>query len=122
MARILVVDDDPQVVTVFRKVLEDAGHETAGESDGKAAIKAFRTCPVDLVITDIFMPESDGLEVVRALREVSDRVKILAISGGGPYGTDKYLDVAECLGADAALEKVVDADTLLCTVNSLLGR
>ncbi len=120
MARILVVDDDDQIRNAFRLTLERAGYEVEEAQDGKAAMKRFAEWHADLVITDIVMPEKDGLEVMMELRHTAPNVKILAISGGGRINPFSYLAMAKHLGADAVLVKPVDKETLLKTVASLL--
>ncbi len=120
MARILVVDDDERIRTTFRMLLEGAGYEVEEAHDGNAAMKCFAQCRVDLAITDILMPEKDGIEVMLAIRRMVPRVKVLAISGGGRIEPSFYLTMAKHLGADAVLVKPVDKETLLKTVASLL--
>ena len=122
MARILVVDDDRQIVNAFRMTLERAGYEVEEASDGNAALKLFSQCKVDLVVTDIVMPEKDGIEVVMEVRRRDPHVKILAISGGGHVNPFTYLIMAKQLGADQVLVKPVDTETLLKTIESLLKK
>jgi DNA-binding response OmpR family regulator len=122
MARILVVDDEQQIVNAFRMTLERAGYEVEEAPDGNAALKLFAQSKVDLVVTDIVMPEKDGIEVVMELRSRSPHVKILAISGGGHVNPFTYLAMAKQLGADVVLVKPVDTETLLKTVALLLDK
>ena len=120
MARILVVDDDDQIRNAFRLTLERAGYEVEEAQDGKAAMKRFAQWHADLVITDIVMPEKDGLEVMMELRRTAPSVRILAVSGGGLVNPFTYLVMAKNLGADVVLVKPVDKETLLKTVALLL--
>ena len=120
MARILIVDDDQQIRTAFRMILERAGYEVVEAKDGNAALKRFAECPADVVITDIVMPDKDGLEVIMELRRMIPHVKILAISGGGRLNPCSYLEMAQNLGADVVLVKPIDTATLLKTVADIL--
>src|SRR5437762_7182307 len=99
MARILVIDDDAQVRGAVRRVLERAGHTVVDVADGEAGIRAHRERPTDLIITDIFMPEQDGIETIQQLRREFPRVKIIAISGGDRTRTVDLRKDAELFGA-----------------------
>ena len=116
-ARILVVDDEEGVRGFLRTVLEVAGYDVLEAADGKQALLVVQAAPVDLVITDLVMPEQEGIETVRALRRDYPSVGIIVISGaaGGPY-----LRVAETLGAHAALPKPVAPEVLLAEVGTVL--
>ncbi|MCC6486956.1 MAG: response regulator [Candidatus Hydrogenedentes bacterium] len=120
MAKILIVDDEADIRRVFRAILARAGHEVRDAANGKAGLETFREWPADLIITDVFMPEKDGLEVVMDIRRISKEVKILAVSGGGPFAPNDFLAMAQSLGANAILYKGVNAETFLTTVNDLL--
>lgn len=120
MPRILLVDDDTQIRNVFRQILEHAGYEVEIAQDGKAALKCFMDYPADLVITDVVMPEKDGLELVMELRRTSPATKLLVISGGGRLNPFSYLVMAKQLGADAVLAKPISSETLLQTIGTLL--
>ena len=95
MARILIIDDDEQVRRYLRKILEAQGHEVVAASDGKLGIELCREEPTDLIITDIFMPEKEGLETIGELRRDYPDVKIIAISGGGRTGNLDFLPLAD---------------------------
>jgi DNA-binding response OmpR family regulator len=116
-ARILVVDDEAGVRGFLRKVLEDDGYEVIEAGDGKQALRQARAAHVDLVITDLVMPELEGIETIRALRREVPGVRIIAISGA--FG-GQYLTMAQKLGAAAVLNKPVSAELLLATVAELL--
>ncbi|MFQ6113091.1 MAG: response regulator [bacterium] len=120
MAKILVIDDESQVRMMLREILEDEGYEVAEAPDGKAGLELFRNEPTDLVITDIIMPEKDGLATIRELREISSDVKIIAISGGGHVVRTDYLQVAQIFGAQRVLRKPVGYNELLRAVAELL--
>jgi CheY-like chemotaxis protein len=83
MASILIIDDEPEVLRVLKKVLEGAGHSVTEAADGKTALRWFAGRPTDLVVTDIYMPEMDGLEFLMRLREAFPETPVVAISGGG---------------------------------------
>ncbi len=120
MARILIVDDDQQVRTVFRRILENAGYDIDEASDGIMAARRYRDQPADLIILDIIMPEQEGLGTIIELRRQNPSVKIIAISGGGRMDAEDYLSTARKLGASSSLEKPVTTAALLSEVESLL--
>lgn len=120
MARILVIDDDRKLREVISRALERAGH-TVFEAEGvRAGIQLYREQGADLVITDIFMPERDGLEAILQLRRESPGVKIIAISGGDQSGRLDLREHAEGLGASRTLRKPFDQAELLKLVGELL--
>jgi len=121
MARILVIDDDAQVRGAVRRILERARHTVEDVADGDAGLRAHRERPADLIITDIFMPERDGIETIRELRRESPQVKIIAISGGDRTQTLDLRKDAELLGASRALRKPFELSELLRAVDELLG-
>jgi CheY-like chemotaxis protein len=114
-----VADDETGVRCFLRKVLEDGGYEVIEAADGKRAFRQARAAQVDVVITDLVMPEQEGIETIRALRRETPGVAIIAISGA--FG-GQFLETAQMLGADAVLHKPVDAELLLATVAELLKR
>src|ERR1700724_2876572 len=99
MPRILVVDDDPNLRTAIRRMLEPEGFEIEEASDGRNAMRAFRARPADLVLCDVYMPEKDGLEVLRDLAREFSGGRVVAMSGGGFRGTMNLLPMARILGA-----------------------
>jgi CheY-like chemotaxis protein len=119
MASILIIEDTVAVRVLFRAILEQAGHVVCEASTGSEGIRLFRAAPTDVVITDIYMPDGDGLEVITHLRQAYHAVKILAISGRA--GQECMLSVATRLGADGMLAKPVSLDALLTAVTKLLG-
>src|SRR5256886_3615643 len=121
MARILVIDDDVQVRGAVRRILERAGHTVEDVGNGDAGLRATRERPADLIITDIFMPERDGIETIRQLRRESPQVKIIAISGGDRTQTLDLRRDAELLGASRALRKPFELSDLVQAVVELLG-
>ena len=124
MATILLVEDDDAVRDVLRKTLEAAGHEVEGAANGDLGLAAYRRQARDLVITDLVMPEKNGLETIMELRRLNPAVKIIAISGGGrTLGLGQlYLESAQALGAGQILAKPFSAAALLSAVTEVLAR
>ena len=122
MARILVIDDDDTVRLSMRLALEDADHQVEEAADGLEGMNLFRINPVDLVITDIFMPEKEGLETIDEIKQVCPQTKIIAISGGGRMDPEDYLEIAMRVGADYSLLKPFDIQLLVDAVDDLLGK
>lgn len=120
MAQILLVDDDLQLLRAARTALERAGHEVVSAVNGEAAVRRFRQSPPDLLITDIVMPEKEGLETILELRRESPNLKILAISAYVRSEYADYLQFARQVGANGTLAKPFDRDDLLAAVNELL--
>lgn len=121
MARILVIDDEDRVRRMLRAALEMEGHEVLEARQGDEALRMQRATPAELVITDIIMPEKDGLEVIMALRREAPKLKIIAMSGGGRFTLMESLGMAEPLGAFAALRKPFEIDAMMETVKKALA-
>ena len=121
MARILVMDDDELLREALRVVLQGAGYEVIEAPDGAAGLRLQREQAADLVLVDIFMPERDGLEVIRALRAEIPQPKIVAMSGGGRTGQIEVLRAAAALGAARILRKPFQPRELVTAVHELLG-
>ncbi len=119
--RVLVVDDEEQMRSMLRQVLESAGYEVMEAPDGNVALWIFKEKPADLIITDIIMPEKEGLETIIELKQDFPDVKIIAISGGGHGNKGQYLDMAKKMGADNTLAKPFEKEELLKTVHNLLS-
>jgi len=122
MKNILVIDDDVQFNKMLCLILTEAGYTVSSAEDGDAGLKIFRQEAPDLVITDIYMPEKEGLETIIELRAVSPGIKILVISGGmTQMGMAETFALAETFGANAVLAKPFDMNTILSTVSRLLA-
>jgi CheY-like chemotaxis protein len=121
MIRILVIDDEPSVRNVIRSALTWAGHSVAEAGDGATALAALRTWVPELVVCDLFMPGSDGLDTIWSLRQVAPKVPIIAISGGGRWSPKETLDEAVALGANVGLAKPFRPGDLLQVIGTLLG-
>ena len=121
MDKILIIEDDNEVRDFLESVLSRAGYETATAADGRAGLQVFRSEPFDLVITDIIMPEKDGIETIMDMKREQKDLKVLAISGGGRAEPDNYLESARLLGADATMKKPFTHQEMLETIVKLLG-
>ena len=106
MASILLVEDDEQLRPLLRLVLERGGHQVQEAGNGKEALEIYLRHPTDLVVTDLVMPDKEGLETILELRRIYPDVKIIAMSGGGRTGGGKnYLELARKFGAAHILTK-----------------
>jgi YesN/AraC family two-component response regulator len=114
---LLVVDDEEGIRSALLILLEDYGYYVITAEDGREALDKLNHVKVDLVITDILMPEMDGLELIANLRKLNPEIRCLAVSGGDPT----YLKVGEYLGADRILEKPFSKDELHGIIVELLG-
>jgi two-component system response regulator (stage 0 sporulation protein F) len=115
---ILIIDDDEQIRVFLRKVLEGAGYLVTEAANGQEGLRQFRQTPTALVITDLLMPDKDGLEVTMALHRESPHVKIIVLTGGS--GNLDFLDAAKELGAHRTMKKPVTITELLQAVEQEL--
>ncbi len=122
MTRILLIDDDAQARDMLRQMLERAGYDVVEAHNGRVGLQHYQASAIDLIITDILMPEQDGLETIQELRRLAPEAKIIAISGGGQTGLLDLLPVAEKLGAQCTLRKPLRRQELLEAVRQLLQR
>ncbi|MCP4291248.1 MAG: response regulator [bacterium] len=122
MARILLVDDDRQIRDMLKMTLERGGHEVVEAEDGVQAIEKYEPTQMDLVITDIVMPEKEGIETIMELRGIDPEVKIIAISGGGRINPSDYLNWARRFGVKHTFTKPVERNALLQAIEELLGQ
>lgn len=120
MSRILVVEDDQQVRELIVEMLTRGGHEVLVAEDGSAALRRFDSERVDLIITDLIMPEMEGMQTIRELRKRDPNVPLIAMSGGGRVNADDYLDTARLMGANHSLRKPFSRAALLDAVQELL--
>jgi CheY-like chemotaxis protein len=119
MARILIIDDEADLRTTLQDLLEHAGYEVVEVSDGRKGLQHYLGVSMDLMITDLLMPEQEGVETIRALRQINPQVKMIAMSGGGQTGRMDFLHVAAVLGAQRTLHKPFNRQTLLEVVRDL---
>lgn len=118
-ASILIVDDEDAVRRCLRAVLEEAGYSVAEAANGRQAIEELQRTTPSLVITDLVMPEFEGIEMIQALRRDHPSIGIIAISGAGE---GRYLPMARLLGADATLPKPASPEQVLAEVERILGK
>ncbi len=121
MARLLLIDDDPALLSLLRRTLERAGYEVVTAPNGREGLQRLTTGPFDLLITDIVMPEMEGLELILKLRQSHPALRIIAISGGGQLRPASYLNLARLSGAMTVLAKPFELEELLAAVQKLLN-
>ncbi len=122
LARILVIDDDDQMRDLLQAILEREGYEVIIAEDGKIGTRLFQQNLPDLVLTDLLMPEKEGIETIMDLKREYPETKIIAISGGGNHvGPDNYLKLARKIGANYALKKPFERKELLETIDVVLS-
>jgi DNA-binding response OmpR family regulator len=121
-ATVLVIDDDPDMVESLAMMLGDHGFPVLTANDGVRGLEMFREYKPAVVLSDILMPEQDGIEVIMTMRRERPGVKIIAISGSSRIGTTDFLTMARKLGADATLEKGRNASELLELLKAMLRR
>lgn len=118
--RVLIIDDEVQFRTMLRKFLQSSGYEVAEAGNGEEGIKLFFEKPADMVISDIIMPEKEGIETVMEIKRQFPNAKVIVVSGGGWYGTDLDFDMAEKLGA-LTLKKPFELQELSDAIQKLLN-
>ncbi|MBX3745210.1 MAG: response regulator [Verrucomicrobiae bacterium] len=121
MKTILLVDDDNDFRETLGRVLARAGYEVRQATNGREAVASYREAPSDLVITDLIMPEREGIETILELRRLQPEVRVIAISGGGRVGPGDYLRMAQSLGAQRTLSKPFPSDQLLKAIEEVLA-
>ena len=120
MARILIIDDEELIRETIRIKLEQSGHEVVEAANGADGLRVFAEGSFDLVITDIIMPDQEGIETIRKIRQRDAEIGIIAISGGGRGRNLQFLEIAKKLGASAALPKPFTGSQLLALVETTL--
>jgi len=121
MPGILIVEDDKELREMLKISLLRNNFTVLEAENGKDAIVHFKPLLTDLVVTDLIMPEEDGLKVVIKLKELKPSIKIIAISGGGKVGPGSYLNLAKVLGADAIYSKPFSINDLVVKIEELLS-
>ncbi|KAA3657385.1 MAG: response regulator [Calditrichaeota bacterium] len=121
MQRILIIEDDEDIRIMLQKILEREHYETEVASNGKEGLELYKATPFDLVITDIVMPEKEGIETITELRKMQPDVKIIAMSGGGHGGVESYLHMAKLFGAQRTIAKPFQRTELLDVIHDVLG-
>jgi len=121
MSLILVIDDDEGIRSLLRNLLEREGYEVMEAGNGKVGLKLLRENGADLIITDLIMPEKEGIETIRELRRDFTDVKIIAISGGGAIGPETYLQMAKSMGAHRVFGKPFQLKEISDAIRDLLN-
>jgi CheY-like chemotaxis protein len=121
MARILVVDDDAGFRATVARMLGRLGHDVHLVDGGEAGLHLFRATSADVVLMDIFMPGTDGVEATRRLTALSPRTPVVATSGGGVLTSEMALRLADRAGAFTTLPKPFTLEQLRCTLDGVLG-
>ena len=121
MPGILIVEDENELRTMLKVSLSRHRFTVLEAENGKEAIAHFKPSLTDLVITDLIMPEEDGLKVIMRLREMKPSIKIIAISGGGKASPGSYLNLAKALGADAVYSKPFSVGEMINKIEELLN-
>lgn len=119
MKNILVIDDEEQVRDALKKILERSGYQVKVAENGKVGVSIFQSWQADLVITDLTMPEKDGMETIEDLLKIKPNLNIIVISGGGHRFPEYFLDKAKDKGACLSLKKPVRAQELVKTVEKI---
>ena len=118
--RVLLIDDNPDFCENYGFLLEDQGYRVVTALSGREGLAYFGRERFDLVITDILMPDVEGIETIRELRKQDKDIPIIAVSGGGRNAADSYLQAAALMGAQRTLHKPFSFTTLNRTVEELL--
>lgn len=114
---ILIIEDDERIRELLRTFLEAAGYLVVDAENGAVGIKKYRENTIDLVITDLIMPEKEGIETIRELKALNPQVKIIAMSGGGVLDPEEYLSIAKRLGVLRTLAKPFSREEIVTAVN-----
>ena len=120
-ARVLIIDDDPDLLAMMVAAFEGCGFETHSAANGYLGVKLFEAIDPDLVVTDIVMPEKEGIATIIELKRADKAPLVIAISGGGRFGGPSFLTWATHLGADAVIPKPFRMSTLVAKARELLG-
>ncbi len=121
MEKILLIDDEAFIKKMLKKLLETHNYEVLLAANGAEGIKLFNEHRPALIITDLIMPEQEGLETIMEIRNLNPDVKIIAMSGGGIKDPKFYLELAGKFGANHSFSKPIDNNKLLSTVKELLA-
>lgn len=120
MSVILLIEDDNELREMIKSALIRKDHIVIEAENGKEALIRFKPGVTDLVITDLIMPDEDGLKVIMKIRELKKGIKVIAISGGGKAGPGSYLNLAKALGADAVYSKPFPIVDMILKIEELL--
>ncbi len=120
MSEILVVDDDPSILKLLRRILQREGFCVKTTQSGRSALYLMKEKMPDLAVVDMLMPSVNGIDLIMALKKENSRMKIIAISGGDVYDSQVYLELAFTLGANRILSKPISSKKLIQTINELI--
>jgi CheY-like chemotaxis protein len=120
MSVILLIEDDKELREMLKTALRRKDHVVIEAENGKEALIHFKPGVTDLVITDLIMPDEDGLKVIMKIRDLKKGIKVIAISGGGKAGPGSYLNLAKALGADAVYSKPFSINDIIVKIEELL--
>ena len=118
---ILLVDDDGSLRSMLRRTLERAGYAVVEATNGRSALAALAHNTVDLVLTDVIMPDMEGIELILQLRKTRPELPVIAMSGGGVLPAGEYLQMALDMGAVSVLAKPFDSTAMLSAVAAIVG-
>lgn len=118
---ILVIDDDKLMCMALARILVSAGYTVTQAFDGDEGLQLYRTYGFDLVITDLIMPDKEGIQIIRELRKENSSIRIIAMSAGGRGGATDYLKWARLMGAKQCLSKPIKREDLLNAVSTVLA-
>lgn len=119
MKKVLLIDDDELVLYALKKYLERKGFEVETLSSGQKAVKKYESFKPDIIVSDIIMPDVEGIELITTIRSIDANIPIIAISGGSRRLDTSYLISAELIGANASLEKPFEEEELVEYINKL---
>ncbi|MCK5574360.1 MAG: response regulator [Sphingomonadales bacterium] len=121
MPKALLIDDNPSILNLMRDILIDSGMDVYTAKDGEEGSRMLNELEPDILVTDIFMPNRDGLELLREIRNTHKSLKVMVITGNGNDYSADYLQMSKYLGADALMHKPFDLDKFSRSVNELLN-
>jgi CheY-like chemotaxis protein len=121
MAQILLVDDDIQIRRLLENILATEGHRVQSAGDGAEALHMVHETAFDMMVTDLVMPEKEGLEIIREVRREFPLIKIIAMTGGGYGSPSEYLALARAFGVEKTLLKPFSRDDIITAVSQVLA-
>ncbi|BDV02052.1 response regulator [Thermodesulfomicrobium sp. WS] len=119
--RVLVIDDDQLMCLALAKMLVAEGYAVEQAGDGDEGLRLYRQNPFDVVVTDMIMPDKEGIQIIRELRKLDPKIRIIAMSGGGRGGATDYLKWAKLMGAKRCLSKPIKREELVEAVAEVLA-
>ena len=116
MSRLLLIEDDVSLRRMLAQILTRNGYTVSEARNGRVALQVLAETPIDIVVTDMIMPEMEGVETIRYLRREYPAIKIVAISGGGISSADSYLEIAKKMGVHRTLAKPFTPEELMTAI------